>query len=1153
MTLLKLWLGHGVGKEAPFALFGLAVILTGWIADARSAFASTPVLALLWWYYFFEPRGALTFAGTSTLMQLIVLVAEGLGIGLVLRQMERARNLAQVETQRAKQLQELSSSLAAATTVDEVARVIVAHLGAALNADAALLIRSGSPQELQVLASGGLLSDAPESIVVRADESLGPISDALESARATWVSGSNEDSDGARGPDALRLRELEARATLPLVGARAEVLAVLDLQFKSPKTFAADERRRVESFLSYCAQALVRAQLHAAEVAMRRRLVDLNALSTALSQALSRDDVARIVVERGMAVAHADTCTLYVLDEPSGALELIANRGVPPEILTRIERITPESGNPAYQTFLSGETRWAESFEDYRAYSPALAELRVRGPRASAFWSVPLIAEGKNNGLLGMGFFQPRRFPVEERMFVATFARHCAEALRRAERHEAERLARALSERLKGSLLTTLRSIGDAVISTDTSDRVTFMNPVAEKLTGFPEAEAQGRPLSEVFRLANEQTREPIETPGVHGLGEGVAVALASHALLVSQDGRHTPIDDSRAPIRGEDGKIEGMVLVFRDVSAKKKEDLQLSFLAEATRTLGESLDPEETLKRVAHLAVPDFADWVAVDLSEEGALSARRLAVAHVDPVKVRLVKELEAKYPPDPRATRGVAHVLRTGRPELYPDISPELLRENAQDEHHLNLAMALAIRSAMIVPLIARGQTLGAMTFVAAESNHRYGQADLRFAEELCRRCALALDNARLFSAEQRARSSADLANQAKDEFLATVSHELRTPLNAIMGWSRLLSSGTLDVSKSERGLQTIERNAVAMARLIEDILDVSRIISGKMRVDLQVVDLKHVIESAIESVRPAAEGKGVQVLAALDTTAGPIMGDPTRLQQVIWNLLSNAVKFNVNGGKVEVSMSSLASAIEVSVRDTGKGIAPSFLPHVFDAFRQAESSYSRGRGGLGLGLAIAKQLTELHGGRIEAASEGLDRGALFTVHFPAPALARSNEPQRANGLRRIRSEPKFEAPIALRGLRVLVVDDDEDARMLVKAVLEGCGCSVVTAASAAEGLSAIDRERPDVLISDIGMPGEDGYDLIRRVRALPSSRGGNIPAAALTAFARSEDRRRVLSAGYSIHIPKPVEPAELVAAVTTLSRARTHAPAREEQPG
>ena len=351
------------------------------------------------------------------------------------------------------------------------------------------------------------------------------------------------------------------------------------------------------------------------------------------------------------------------------------------------------------------------------------------------------------------------------------------------------------------------------------------------------------------------------------------------------------------------------------------------------------------------------------------------------------------------------------------------------------------------------------------------------------------------------------------------------------------SRLLSSGTFDPSKSERGLQTIERNAVAMARLIEDILDVSRIISGKMRVDLQVVDLKQVIESAIESVRPAAETKGVQVLAALDTTAGPIMGDPTRIQQVIWNLLSNAVKFNVSGGKVEVNLRGVDSQIEISVRDTGKGIAPGFLPHVFDAFRQAESGYSRGRSGLGLGLAIAKQLTELHGGRIDAASEGLDRGATFTVQFPLPAVAGTSEPQRPSTLRRIRSEPKLEAPVALRGLRVLVVDDDEDARNLVKAVLEGCGSSVVTAASAAEGLSALDRERPDVLISDIGMPGEDGYDLIRRVRALPSSRGGNIPAAALTAFARSEDRTRVLSAGYSIHIPKPVEPAELVAAVTT----------------
>jgi PAS domain S-box-containing protein len=805
-----------------------------------------------------------------------------------------------------------------------------------------------------------------------------------------------------------------------------------------------------------------------------------------------------------------------VLDEQSRALELIADRGVAPEVLERIQRITADSGNPAFDSFMKGETRWAESAQDYRAYSPALANLRASGPRAEAFWSVPLVTEGKAMGLLGMGFFGPRSFPAEERMFVETFARHCAEALRRAGQVQAERQARALAERLRGSLLTTLRSIGDAVIATDAAGKVTFMNLVAEQLTGWRDTDAQGQPLRAVFRIINEETRAEVETPVERVLREGLVVGLANHTLLVAKDGKRlTPIDDSGAPIRGEGGRIEGVVLVFRDVSAKKKEEHRLNLLSEATRVLGESLDYQANLGRVARLAVAKFADWLAIDLVEEGEASAERVAVAHLEPDHA----ELAALYPPDPKSAAGASEM-----PEADS-------------------------RSVMVVPLSARGQRFGVATFVAAEP-HRYDRADLAFAEELCRRCALAIDNARLFSAEQRARHSADLANQAKDEFLATVSHELRTPLNAIMGWARLLSGGGLEPAKQERGVQTIERNAVAMARLIEDILDVARIISGKMRVDLQVVDLAQVIESAIESVRPAAEAKAVQVVTRLAADAGPILGDPTRVQQVIWNLLSNAVKFNVKEGKVEVRLSRVDSSIEIQIVDTGKGFAKDFLPHVFAPFRQAESGYARGRSGLGRGLAIAKQLTELHGGRLEASSDGEGTGATFTVRFPVPAVTRSSEVQRTGGApRKIRSESKLEAPgYALRGLRILVVDDDEDARTLVKAVLEACGSSVETASSAAEGLCSIERQQPDVLISDIGMPGEDGYDLIRRVRALPSGR--DIPAAALTAFARAEDRRRVLSAGYSTHIPKPVEPAELVAAVVNLTRARASSAAVQD---
>ena len=326
---------------------------------------------------------------------------------------------------------------------------------------------------------------------------------------------------------------------------------------------------------------------------------------------------------------------------------------------------------------------------------------------------------------------------------------------------------------------------------------------------------------------------------------------------------------------------------------------------------------------------------------------------------------------------------------------------------------------------------------------------------------------------------------------------------------------------------------------MAQLIEDLLDMSRVISGKMRLEVQQVDLPPVIEAAIDSVGPAAAAKGVHIVPFLDGAAPAILGDPTRLQQIAWNLLSNAVKFTPRGGRVDVLLRRAGSSLEIVVADTGRGIAPAFLPNVFDAFRQEDASPSRARGGLGLGLAITRQLVELHGGRVTCHSEGEARGATFTVSLPVSAVAPSREPPERTA-RKFGADRLLERPAHLRGLRVLVVDDDDDARRLVATILEDCGSHVTTAGSVDDAMRKLAEGVPDVLLSDIGMPEEDGYDLIRKVRALPRERGGDMPAAALSAYARPDDRRRMLNAGYSIHLPKPVEPAELVAVVSTLSR-------------
>jgi PAS domain S-box-containing protein len=872
----------------------------------------------------------------------------------------------------------------------------------------------------------------------------------------------------------------------------------------------------------------------------RDRVRTLAELSESLAATFSVEDVGRAVTGGERRFAQADVCTLYLLNEQTMALALVAQRGCDPALAERIREITPESGNPVYPIGIGRrEAVWIETAHEYESFFPALAQMRIEGPRARAFWCVPLVAEGRAIGMIGVGFHEERRFSPDEREFVETFARQCAQALARARRLEAERAAAALAERLRASLSTTLRSIGDAVIATDGAGRITLMNGIAEALTGWSEPEACGRPLSEVFRIINEQTREVVPSPVARVLETGGIVGLANHTMLLARDGREIPIDDSGAPIRASDSAIEGVVLVFRDVSDRKREESRRAFVVDATAALGESLDYELTVARVARLAVPLLADWCAVDLVVEGERLPKRLAVAHVDPTKVELAKELDAKYPPRPDAPTGVPHVLRTGRAELYARIPDELLIAGCVDAEHLRIARELRLRSAMIVPLATGARVLGAMSFVFAESDRSYTEEDLHFAEELGGRCANAIENARLYSSAQNARRTADVANRAKDEFLAVVSHELRTPLNAIMGWAKLLSAQGFDERRRQGAIETIERNAIAMAQLIEDLLDMSRVISGKMRLEVQHVDFSAVIKAAIESVRPAAAAKGVNIAPVLDGMAPAILGDPTRLQQVVWNLLSNAVKFTPKGGTVDVVLRRVASSLELVVADTGKGIAATFLPNVFDAFRQEDASPSRTRGGLGLGLAITRQLVELHGGRVTCDSEGEGRGATFTVSLPISAVGPSRE-ARKSAARQFGADPPYERPAHLRGLRVLVVDDDDDARRLVAMILEDCGSRVTTADSVDDAMRKIAEDVPDVLLSDIGMPEADGYDLIRKVRALPRESGGDIPAAALTAYARPEDRRRLLNSGFSIHLPKPVEPAELVAVVATLSR-------------
>ena len=503
-------------------------------------------------------------------------------------------------------------------------------------------------------------------------------------------------------------------------------------------------------------------------------------------------------------------------------------------------------------------------------------------------------------------------------------------------------------------------------------------------------------------------------------------------------------------------------------------------------------------------------------------------------------------------PRATPLFGPIFRGESPIRCDDVLTDP-RYGQLSPHHGMPEGHPRVRSFLAVPVRSRtSEVIGGLFFGHPDPGIFTDRTE-RLIVGVAAQAAVAIDNARLYDAAQKAaaererlleserlaRQEAERMSEMKDDFLATVSHELRSPLSAILGWSHVLKRNAGSEADLKKGLDTIERNARAQTQLIEDLLDMSRITSGKVRLDMQPVEPASFIEAAVETIRPAAEAKGIAVEMTLDPAVGTIAGDPNRLQQVIGNLLSNAIKFTPKGGQVRIALQRVQSDVEISVADTGTGIKPEFLAHVFERFRQADASTTRRYGGLGLGLAIVRHLVELHGGSVRAMSPGEGQGATFSLRLPVTALPSKqftdprphHDPANAVAL-------PFKA-VDLAGIRVLIVDDDADVRELIRRVLTDCEASVWTAGTAIEALTIVETQRPHVLVSDIGMPDVDGFELLRRVRSLGQTGGGKLPAIALTAFARSEDRTRALRAGFLAHVAKPVEPSELVATVASVA--------------
>jgi PAS domain S-box-containing protein len=689
-------------------------------------------------------------------------------------------------------------------------------------------------------------------------------------------------------------------------------------------------------------------------------------------------------------------------------------------------------------------------------------------------------------------------FPNESERLILRVAANQASTWLDWKRAEAAVAAEAA---FRGAIESSMLA-GVAVV--DLTGRQTYVNRAFATMVGWPEAELLGR--TPPFQYWAPEDSASIEAAFVEVIA-GRSDPAGYELRFRRRDGRRFDAHVLISPFE-QAGRLPGFVASVHDVTERKSAERTARFLAEAGEILGRSLDSEETLRAISTLVVPRFADWCFIDLVD-GEGGYRRIAVAHPpgaehEAVARRLHRAYAAKS-----VIYGVRPTVASGATLLMNDVPDELLVAASRDDDHRDALRSVGIRCFVSVPMASRGTMFGVISFLGTERRTHFEPGDVALAEELARRAALAVDNARLYG-------SAREANRAKDEFLTNLSHELRTPMTAILGWAHLLQIGDLEPEQVALGLQTIRQSGEAQAKLIDDLLDVSRIISGKLHLSPTAVRLSDIARDAIAAIRPAADAKRHQLEVEIAAGEAMVLGDAARLQQVFWNLLSNAVKFTPPGGAVRLRLATPdAENIVLTVEDTGEGIPPELLPLIFERFRQAATAV-RGRTGLGLGLAIAKELVEMHGGTIAASSGGRGRGSTFTLTLPR--LTEERKPA-VPLTRTARTHDK------LRALRVLLVEDDQATRTLLATVLSNFGAIVAAASSSAEAEAAVRSFEPEILITDIEMPGSDGVSLLHALRTLKSA---TLPAIAVSGYADEASRARVLAAGFNGFVAKPLDP-------------------------